>query len=100
MGCSAMWRLLAVADDLFAPLRGEPLFDALGNPTIRFAEFLDRLGVEVNQLISATNDASLIDLTGKIAEIQVQLGSGDALSSDDTGFTVDSGIFTVDMAEA
>lgn len=89
-----------MAANLQAPLRGEPLFDAQGNPTIRFAEFLDGLAVETNELIDSSTATSLIELTGKIAALQVQVGTGDALTSDDTGFTVDSTIFTVDMTEA
>jgi hypothetical protein len=89
-----------VAADLEAPLRGEPLFDAQGNPTIRFAEFLDRLAIETNVSIETISDASFIELTGRLADIEVRLGTGDALTSDDTGFTVDSTIFTVDQTEA
>jgi hypothetical protein len=89
-----------VAADLEAPLRGEPLFDAQGNPTIRFAEFLDRLGIETNDLIETTTELTIIELTGRLADIEVRLGTGDALTSDDTGFTVDSTIFTVDQTEA
>ena len=34
------------------------------------------------------------------AALQLQIGSGDALTSDETGFTVDSNKLTVDMIEA
>jgi len=89
-----------VADDLEPPLRGEPLFDELGNPTIRFAEFLSRTGIEINTLISVSDQASNISLIARIAEIEQRLGSGDPLTSDEIGFTVDSIEFTVDMIEA
>jgi hypothetical protein len=36
----------------------------------------------------------------QLNEISNRLGSGDALTSDETGFTVDSTTLTVDMAEA
>ena len=35
-----------------------------------------------------------------INDINERLGSGDALTSDETGFTVDSTLLTVDMVEA
>ena len=89
-----------MADDLEPPLRGEPLFDAQGNITIRFAEFLSRLSVEVNTVISTSDDVFSLNLGGKLAELQAQIGSGDALTSDETGFTVDSTKLTVDQTEA
>ena len=89
-----------MAADLQAPLRGEPLFDAMGNPTVRFAEFLDRLAVETNDLISTTTDTTLVELTGRLADIEVRLGTEDALTFDDTGFTWDSTEFTWDQTEA
>jgi len=36
----------------------------------------------------------------EVTALQLQIGSGDALTSDETGFTVDSTTLTVDMIEA
>lgn len=89
-----------MADDLEPPLRGEPLFDDQGNITIRFAEFLSRLSVEVNTVISTSDDVFSLNLGGKLAALQEQIGSGDPLTCDETGFTVDSTRLTVDQTEA
>lgn len=89
-----------MVDNVIPPLRGEPLFDAQGNPTIRFAEFLDRMAVEVNEIISTSDSEFTLSLGGKLAALQAQIGSGDALTSDETGFTVDSSKLSVDMTEA
>ena len=89
-----------MAGDLFAPLRGEPLFDAQGHPTVRFAEFLDQLAVDTNEIVDTVADSSIIELTGRLADIEVRLGTGDALTFDDTGFTWDSTEFTWDQTEA
>jgi len=89
-----------VADDLEPPLRGEPLFDASGNITIRFAEFLSGVGVEVNSLVAVSEASFNISLGAQLADLQQQVGSGDALTSDETGFTVDLDTLSVDMTEA
>ena len=86
--------------DVTAPLRTEPLFDQFGNPTIRFAEFLEQLSIEVNEISTATESSFNLILGGKLAALQAQIGSGDALTSDDTGFTVDTDLLSVDMTEA
>jgi len=44
--------------------------------------------------------ASQVNSQAQINEINNRLGSGDALTSDETGFTVDSTTLTVDMTEA
>lgn len=39
-------------------------------------------------------------LQAQLTELTARIGSGDALTSDDTGFTVDSDSLSVDMTEA
>lgn len=53
----------------------------------------------ISEIISITNSSGG-NLRAQLNEIQNRLGSGDALTSDETGFTVDSTQLTVDMAEA
>jgi len=90
-----------MADELDPPLRGEPLFDNQGNITIRFAEFLDRLSIEVNTSVDQEDIDSLDLIVGaRIAKLQAQIGSGNPLTSDETGFTVDLTTLSVDMTEA
>lgn len=86
--------------DVTAPLRTEPLFDQFGNPTIRFAEFLEQLSIEVNEISTATEPLFNLSLGGKLAALQAQIGSGDALTWDDTGFTWDSTKLSFDQTEA
>ena len=95
-----------MASDLDPPLRSEELFDAQGNMTLRFAEFLSQLSGDVNELVdggtitnpaNASNSASF---GAQLIELQQRIGSGDALTSDETGFTVDLDTLSVDMTEA
>lgn len=85
--------------DITPPIRTENFFDEFGRPTLRFSEFLDSLSASVN-VQSVQTDTNLLDLSAKIADLQNQIGSGDALTSDDTGLTVDLDTLTVDMTEA
>ena len=39
-------------------------------------------------------------LSSRLITLEQRIGSGDALTSDETGFTVDSTIFSVDMDES
>jgi hypothetical protein len=58
-----------VASNLEPPLRGEPLFDELGNQTIRFAEFLSGLSVEVNAIVNSSTESFIPEpLSSSLAE--------------------------------
>lgn len=86
--------------ELIPPRRNEFLTRD-GVPTQRFAEYLERLTSETN----TTSAASSINADGSAARaqllaLQLQVGSGDFLTSDETGFTVDTDRLTVDMDEA
>lgn len=52
-----------------------------------------------NSEIDLTADSDPLTL-GLIADIRMQIGSGDFLTSDETGFTVDTDLLSVDMDEA
>lgn len=84
--------------DVIPPRRDEAL-SADGVPTLRFSEYLEGLTRQTND-----NTSSLTPLTDTTALsfvfIENRIGSGDALTSDETGFTVDSDKLTVDMDEA
>ena len=71
-----------------------------GVPTTRFAEYLERLTGQLNQNTVAadiTNNQSALALH---FALEARLGSGNFLTSDETGFTVDSDRLSVDMDEA
>ena len=84
---------------LIPPRRGQFL-TADGLPTTRFAEYLEELGRETNTaatIISAIESSSVMALVNDLAK---RVGSGQSLTSDETGFTVDSDLLSVDMTEA
>lgn len=92
-----MWLTVA---ELIPPRRDEPLIETNGRPSQRFAEYLEGLGGQTN---SNTNTVtSLIDSTALalIFNLENRIGSGDFLTSDETGFTVDTDKLSVDMDEA
>lgn len=82
------------------PPRRDEILTPQGLPTTRFATFLESLAGTTNSnttnIISNT-DTGLISL---LFNLQQQVGSGNFLTSDETGFTVDSTRLTVDMTEA
>ena len=85
--------------ELIPPRRGEFLTKE-GFPTTRFAEYLERLTGQTNNNTAAsavTNNQSALSLH---FSLENRLGSGDFLTSDETGFTVDSDRLSVDMDEA
>ena len=65
--------------------------------TLRFAKYLESLGSAVNEFVGATPAETVVANTFKL---QAQIGSGEPLTSDETGFTVDSNLLSVDMVEA
>jgi hypothetical protein len=86
--------------DLIPPRRSDILTNS-GIPTLRHAEFLESLVTKTNNNVDSvganTNGSSV---RAQLLTLQEQVGSGDFLTSDDTGFTVDSIKFTTDMTEA
>ena len=83
--------------ELIPPRRDEPWFDANGNPTLRVSEFLESLSNSANSTAGSAPSEAVIS---KTFALQSQVGSGDPLTSDETGFTVDSDRLSVDQTEA
>ena len=82
------------------PPRRDQLLTADGLPTKRFSEYLEGLGRESNTastIISAIESSSVMALVNDLSQ---RVGSGQFLTSDETGFTVDSDLLSVDMVEA
>ena len=85
--------------DVIPPRRDEQLTQD-GVPTLRFSEYLEELGQNSNvttTIVSSTTQTAALAL---IFALENRIGSGDALTSDETGFTVDSTKLSVDMDEA
>jgi len=86
--------------DLIPPRRNEFLTKD-GIPTRRFIEYLEALTSTTNTSSAATSvNADGSAARAQLQTLQLQVGSGDFLTSDETGFTVDTDKLTVDMDEA
>lgn len=85
--------------DLIPPRRNE-FITREGLPTTRFAEYLENLASRTNENTANTPSALIETALSLIFALENRLGSGDFLTSDETGFTVDSDRLTVDMDEA
>ena len=84
---------------IIPPRRDEPL-TAGGLPTIRFAEYLERMSDSTNENSDSIAASANSNNSSLLFTILQRIGSGDALTSDETGFTVDSDRLTVDRTEA
>jgi hypothetical protein len=87
--------------ELIPPRRSEFLTQS-GIPTQRFSEYLELLTSKTNSTVTTITTASTNNsaVRAQLLALQEQVGSGDFLTSDDTGFTVDSIKLTADMTEA
>tara|TARA_R110000751_G_scaffold307641_1_gene430357 strand:- start:1674 stop:1940 length:267 start_codon:yes stop_codon:yes gene_type:complete len=86
--------------DLIPPRRDEFLTRD-GRPTQRFIEYLEALTRQTNT--SATVASSVSDnsaLRAQLKALQQQVGSGNPLTWDETGFTWDSTKHSFDQTEA
>ena len=91
-----------MANDHAPPLRSEPIVNKDGTPTFRHADFLEKLG-ETSDVVSVSLESSInknANIFSVLFSLQEKIGSGDFLTSDETGFTVDSTNLSVDMDEA
>jgi hypothetical protein len=85
------------------PPRRDQFLTVDGVPTQRFIEYLEQLTNNTNEsteFISASVSTDGPANRAKIFALENRLGSGDFLTSDETGFTVDATNLTVDMDEA
>ena len=85
--------------DIIPPRRGEELTPD-GKPTVRFSEYLESLTSVTNDTTSEVNSLALENVLSLVNALENRLGSGDFLTSDETGFTVDSDRLSADMDEA
>ena len=86
--------------DLIPPRRGEFLTKD-GRPTQRFIEYLEALTRQSNSASSATiNVSNNSAIRAQLKTLQQQVGSGNPLTWDETGFTWDSTKHSFDQAEA
>lgn len=86
--------------DLIPPRRDEPIVIE-GRPTQRLAKFFELLSRKTNtSAVAASVNADGSAARSQLLELQLQVGSGNFLTSDETGFTVDTDKLTVDMNEA
>ena len=85
--------------DIIPPRRGEALTNSPG--TKRFMEYLEAITQSTNS--SATIASSVSDtsaLRAQLKALQQQVGSGNPLTWDETGFTWDSTRHSFDQTEA
>lgn len=85
--------------NIIPPRRNESLVDGK-LPTTRFSEYLERVADTTNENTAEITSISIENVLSLVNALENRLGSGDALTSDETGFTVDSTTLTVDMTEA
>jgi len=86
--------------DLIPPRRGEFLTKD-GQPTQRFIEYLEALTRQSNSASSATiNVSNNSAIRAQLKALQQQVGSGNPLTWDETGFTWDSTKHSFDQTEA
>lgn len=83
------------------PLRSEPLFDGAGQFTLRWSKYFEDSATETNDLAEESDVSFQLNLSARIASLQQQIGTGDALTWDDEGsFTWDTDMFSWDEDEA
>ena len=88
-----------MVDKIISPRRDEQI-TVDGIPTTRHSLFLESLSNQTNDtsdLVLSMNDNTALSL---LFSLESRIGSGDFLTSDETGFTVDSTKLTVDQTEA
>ena len=85
--------------EVIPPRRDEQL-TIDGIPTLRTSEFFEELTQNSNVTTTVVSSTTLSSALALIFSLENRIGSGDALTSDETGFTVDSTKLTVDQTEA
>jgi hypothetical protein len=85
--------------DIIPPKRGEEITNQ-GKASLRLSEYLEALTTQTNTNTGEIETAPIESALAYHFALEARLGSGNALTSDETGFTVDSDKLTVDMTEA
>jgi len=89
-----------MADPVVPPRRGEAITPG-GSGTNRFHEWMERLTVTTNSNNEAVESGNVFSSAlSRINALENRIGSGDFLTSDETGFTVDTDKLSADMDEA
>ena len=82
------------------PPRRDEYFTDNGLPTLRLIRYLEDLAGQTNENTETTTSAQVSRGQALAFDLENRIGSGDFLTSDETGFTVDSDRLSVDMDEA
>ena len=85
--------------EIIPPRRGEEI-TADGKATTRLSEYLEELTRQTNTSTSEIQTSPIESVLAYHFALEARIGSGNALTSDETGFTADSDKLTVDMTEA
>ncbi len=86
--------------DIIPPRRGEFLTPD-GMATNRFNEYLERMASQSNETASmAIENSGNSAIRAKLLSLQQQVGSGNPLTWDETGFTWDADKHSFDQDEA
>ncbi len=91
-----------MVDKIIPPRRGQELTPQ-GRPTVRFSEYLERLSQVTNETAETASlsiSVAAAKLAAQLNSLEDRIGSGDFLTSDETGFTVDSDRLSADQDEA
>ena len=88
-----------MVDKIIPPRRNEVL-TGKGVGTTRFMEYLERTANTVNDNTDAVDAQIIQNLSAAVFALQVQIGSGDFLTSDCDSLTVDADILFVDQTES
>jgi len=83
------------------PPRRDQFLTKDGIPTQRFIEYLEALTTQTNTTASTTIESSdNSSIRAELLALQQQVGSGNFLTSDETGFTVDTDKHSADQDES
>jgi len=89
-----------MTDPIIPPKRGEDLTPG-GRGTIRLHEYFEKISAATNSnTVVAESGSTFNSALSRINNLENRLGSGDALTWDETGFTWDSDKLSFDMDEA
>jgi len=89
-----------MAVPIIVPRRLEDWFKPNGDFTLRALRFFETLTDNTNQSSQDIEDETGIgSLNAQVLRLQAQIGSGQPVTIDTTGFTVDTTKQTIDMTE-
>jgi len=90
-----------MADPIITPRRADEFFNLDGSLTLRAIRFFESLTETTNTNTTIIDETTVTSVTlSNIIELQQRIGSGQELTIDTTGFTVDTTKQTTDQTEA